>query len=57
MSHPSQQQTDSRPTYKVEDYLMIMYVMERDYGEIIAARISRNDECNPSDRNHDLETH
>jgi len=40
MSHPLHQKTDSRPTYKVEDYLMIMYVMERDYGEIIAARLA-----------------
>jgi len=32
--------TESRPTYTVEDYLMTMHVMERDYGEIIAARLA-----------------
>ena len=30
----------SRPTYTVEDYLMTMYVMERDYGKIVAARLA-----------------
>src|SRR5512135_1739825 len=29
-----------RPTYTVEDYLMTMHVMERDHGEIIAARLA-----------------
>jgi DtxR family Mn-dependent transcriptional regulator len=29
-----------RPTYTVEDYLMTMHVMERDYGEIVAARLA-----------------
>lgn len=28
------------PTHTVEDYLMTMYVMERDQGEIIAARLA-----------------
>jgi DtxR family Mn-dependent transcriptional regulator len=32
--------TETRPTYTVEDYLMTMHVMERDYGEIIAARLA-----------------
>ena len=31
---------DSRPTHTVEDYLMSMHVMERDHGEIIAARLA-----------------
>lgn len=31
---------ESRPTHTVEDYLMSMHVMERDHGEIIAARLS-----------------
>lgn len=30
----------SRPTHTVEDYLMTMHVMERDHGEIIAARLA-----------------
>ena len=29
-----------RPTHTVEDYLMTMLVMERDYGEIVAARLA-----------------
>lgn len=29
-----------RPTHTIEDYLMTMYVMERDSGEIIAARLA-----------------
>lgn len=28
------------PTHTVEDYLMRMYVMERDHGEIVAARLA-----------------
>ena len=31
---------ETRPTYTVEDYLMTMQVMERDHGEIIAARLA-----------------
>jgi DtxR family Mn-dependent transcriptional regulator len=31
---------DQRPTHTVEDYLMTMQVMERDYGEIVAARLA-----------------
>lgn len=31
---------DARPTHTVEDYLMTMHVMERDYGEIVAARLA-----------------
>ena len=30
----------NRPTPTVEDYLMTMHVMERDYGEIVAARLA-----------------
>ncbi len=30
----------TRPTHTIEDYLMTMYVMERDHGEIIAARLA-----------------
>ena len=38
-SHPLTN-SSQRPTHTVEDYLMTMYVMERDYGEIIAARLA-----------------
>lgn len=31
---------DSRPTHTIEDYLMTMHVMERDQGEIVAARLA-----------------
>jgi len=31
---------ESRPTHTVENYLMTMYAMERDQGEIIAARLA-----------------
>jgi DtxR family Mn-dependent transcriptional regulator len=31
---------EHRPTHTVEDYLMTMHVMERDYGEIVAARLA-----------------
>ncbi len=31
---------DSRPTHTIEDYLMTMFVMERDQGEIVAARLA-----------------
>lgn len=30
----------NRPTHTIEDYLMTMHVMERDQGEIIAARLA-----------------
>lgn len=40
MSHPSHTKTTDRPTHTVEDYLMTMHVMERDYGEIVAARLA-----------------
>lgn len=31
---------DSRPTHTVEDYLMTMHVLDRDYGEIVPARMA-----------------
>ena len=40
MSHSSLSTPGQRPTHTVEDYLMTMHVMERDYGEIIAARLA-----------------
>lgn len=34
------QDASSRPTHTIEDYLMTMHVMERDHGEIVAARLA-----------------
>ena len=40
MSHAAAPPSQPRPTHTVEDYLMTMQVMERDYGEIVAARLA-----------------
>ena len=40
MSHSSHAKPANRPTHTVEDYLMTMHVMERDSGEIVAARLA-----------------
>jgi DtxR family Mn-dependent transcriptional regulator len=40
MSRHTTTGAQTRPTYTVEDYLMTMHVMERDYGEIVAARLA-----------------
>jgi DtxR family Mn-dependent transcriptional regulator len=40
MTRHASSAAETRPTYTVEDYLMTMHVMERDYGEIIAARLA-----------------
>jgi len=40
MSHSLPASDSSRPTHTVEDYLMNIYVMERDQGEIVAARLA-----------------
>ena len=40
MSRPTQTDADTRPTHTIEDYLMTMHVMERDLGEIFAARLA-----------------
>ena len=40
MSRQTSQESGSRPTHTIEDYLMTMHVMERDHGEIIAARLA-----------------
>jgi DtxR family transcriptional regulator, Mn-dependent transcriptional regulator len=40
MTHTIHSRSTDRPTHTVEDYLMTMHVMERDYGEIIAARLA-----------------
>jgi DtxR family Mn-dependent transcriptional regulator len=38
---------ESRPTPTIEDYLAIMYIMERDCEEIIAARLAESLEVTP----------
>lgn len=40
MAHPSPEPDQARPTRTVENYLMSMHVMERDQGEIVAARVA-----------------
>jgi len=40
MSQNSILKAQNRPTHTVEDYLMTMHVLERDHGEIIAARLA-----------------
>ncbi len=40
MSQDAKINPQSRPTHTVENYLMTMQVMERDYGEIVAARLA-----------------
>ncbi len=47
MSQPVKTQTDNRPTPTIEDYLAILYVMERDGDEIIAARLAESLEVAP----------
>jgi len=40
-------QTETRPTPTIEDYLAVIYVMERDEGEVIAARLAESLEVAP----------
>ncbi|MCX6065840.1 MAG: metal-dependent transcriptional regulator [Chloroflexi bacterium] len=40
MSHHLVSADETRPTHTIEDYLMTMYVQERDQGEIVAARLA-----------------
>lgn len=40
MSPSVSSKTDSRPSHTIEDYLMDMFVMDRDHGEIVAARLA-----------------
>lgn len=40
MPHTSHTKPADRPSHTIEDYLMTMYVMERDFGEIVAARLA-----------------
>jgi len=39
--------TENRPTPTIEDYLAIIYVMERDEEEVIAARLAESLEVAP----------
>lgn len=39
--------TESRPTPTIEDYLAMIFVMERDAGEVIAARLAESLEVAP----------
>ena len=48
MSHHTALQPQTRPTHTVEDYLMSMLVMERDHGEIIAARLAEMLDVTPA---------
>ena len=48
MSHIPLAVTPARPTHTVEDYLMTMQVMERDQGEIIAARLAEKLNVTPA---------
>lgn len=47
MSQVEQSAEESRPTSTVEDYLILMYVMERDGEDIIAARLAEALEVTP----------
>jgi DtxR family transcriptional regulator, Mn-dependent transcriptional regulator len=40
-------QPESRPTPTIEDYLVIIYVMQRDEGQVIAARLAESLEVAP----------
>jgi DtxR family Mn-dependent transcriptional regulator len=42
MSQTVKTQTENRPTPTIEDYLAILYVMERDGEEVIAARLAES---------------
>ena len=47
MAQTFEVQTENRPTPTVEDYLAILYVMERDGDEIVAARLAESLEVSP----------
>jgi DtxR family transcriptional regulator, Mn-dependent transcriptional regulator len=48
MPQSTKTQIDSRPTPTIEDYLAMIYVMERDEGEVIAARLAESLDVSPS---------
>ena len=47
MSQTLKPSTDLRPTPTIEDYLAVIYVMERDEDEVIAARLAESLEVAP----------
>jgi DtxR family transcriptional regulator, Mn-dependent transcriptional regulator len=47
MAQSAKVQTESRPTPTIEDYLAVIFVMERDEGEVIAARLAESLEVAP----------
>ena len=48
MSQTAAESTLERPSHTIEDYMMTMYVMERDYDEIVAARLAEMFEVSPA---------
>lgn len=48
MTQTTKTQSESRPTPTIEDYLAILYVMERDGDEVIAARLAESLDVSPS---------
>jgi DtxR family Mn-dependent transcriptional regulator len=48
MAQSIKTQAESRPTPTIEDYLAILYVMERDGDEVIAARVAESLDVSPS---------
>jgi DtxR family Mn-dependent transcriptional regulator len=48
MSRQAAQEKGARPTHTIEDYLMTMHVMERDHGQIIAARLAEMMNVSPA---------
>jgi len=47
MAQAKKVQTENRPTPTIEDYLAILYVMERDGEEVVAARLAESLEVAP----------
>jgi DtxR family transcriptional regulator, Mn-dependent transcriptional regulator len=48
MSGKETKEENSRPTHTIEDYLMNLHVMERDHGEIVAARLAEMMDVTPA---------
>ena len=48
MIHTTKTSIENRPTTTIEDYLAIIYVMERDGEEVVAARLAESLEVAPS---------
>jgi DtxR family Mn-dependent transcriptional regulator len=47
MAQSAKTTTEARPTPTIEDYLAIIFVMERDEGEVVAARLAESLEVAP----------